>query len=212
MAKADIASAYRTVGVHPSHQHLLNFAWRDPATGVLRYYTDHRLPFGHAKAPELFCRISAAVRAMMAAMGYAATVVFVDDFFVIAADRPLCAAALAALAGLLAELGFEESLKKRLLPAQQQIFLGLLYDTASPGAYPVTVTGCRRRSCAKLRPLPPTWRPAKLYPCVLFSRPWVISIISAMLFGLRGRSRAASLLMQSGRLTACLWASAVSFL
>ena len=140
MAKADIASAYRTVGVHPSHQHLLNFAWRDPATGVLRYYTDHRLPFGHAKAPELFCRISAAVRAMMAAMGYAATVVFVDDFFVIAADRPLCAAALAALAGLLAELGFEESLKKRLLPAQQQIFLGLLYDTASPGAYPVTVT------------------------------------------------------------------------
>ena len=61
-------------------------------------------------------------------------------FFVIAADRPLCAAALAALSGLLAELGFEESLKKRLLPAQQQIFLGVLYDTASPGAYPVTVT------------------------------------------------------------------------
>jgi hypothetical protein len=71
MAKLDIRKAYRAIGVRPSQWHLLSFAWEDPTTtGITTYYIDTRLPFGHAKAPEAFCRIAAAVRAMMAAQGY----------------------------------------------------------------------------------------------------------------------------------------------
>lgn len=140
MAKVDVAQAYRTVGVHPDHHHLLSFDWRDPASGALRFYGDTRLPFGHAKAPELFCRISAAVRAILAAHGHGASVVFVDDFLLIGTTEPVCRAALRALSALLASLGFEESLPKRCEPAQRQVFLGLQYDTATPGPHPVTVT------------------------------------------------------------------------
>jgi len=140
MAKTDIEAAYRTVGVHPSQHHLLSFAWRDLHTGVMRYFSDTRLPFGHAKAPEIFCRLSAAVRAMMVTRGFDATVVFVDDFFLVAGEPAACQAAQDELSRLLRSLGFSESFKKRLSPSQCQIFLGLQYNSATPGPHPVTIT------------------------------------------------------------------------
>ena len=140
MAKLDISKAYRTVGVRPSQWHLLAFCWKDPSTGHTEYYIDTRWPFGHAKAPEVFCRISAAVRAMMAAAGFDATVVYVDDFLVVAGSQDACEAARAFLSQLLAELGFTENIPKRCAPAQTQIFLGLQYCTVATGPHPVTVT------------------------------------------------------------------------
>jgi hypothetical protein len=128
MAKVDISKAYRTVGVHPTQWHLLAFKWHD-ATGKPVYYIDTRWPFGHAKAPELFCRITAAVRAMMAAAGMPNVVVYVDDFFIIEATQLQCEHVRAALSQLLEQLGFTENIPKRLSPAQEQIFLGLQYCT-----------------------------------------------------------------------------------
>ena len=140
MAKLDIRKAYRAIGVRPEQWHLLAFAWQDPTTGVTTYYIDTRLPFGHAKAPEAFCRIAAAVRAMMAAQGYQATINYVDDFFVVEGTAEECELASQALSRLLPSLGFEENLPKRCPPATQQIFLGLLYNTAALGPHPMTIT------------------------------------------------------------------------
>jgi hypothetical protein len=111
-----------------------------PRAGITTYYIDTRLPFGHAKAPEAFCRIAAAVRAMMAAQGYQATVNYVADFSLVEGSVEECDAACHALACLLPSLGFEENLPKRCPPATQQIFLGLLYNTAAPGPHPMTIT------------------------------------------------------------------------
>jgi hypothetical protein len=193
--KVDVAQAYRTVGVHPDHHHLLSFAWRDPASGALRFYGDTRLPFGHAKAPELFCRISAAVRAILAAHGHGASVVFVDDFLLIGTTEPVCRAALRALSALLASLGFEESLPKRCEPAQRQVFLGLQYDTATPGPHPVTVT-VPKPSFTKQRTWPPNWQPHPQSPSGHYNQPLVTSTTSATLFGRRAHSRDASLTLQ----------------
>jgi hypothetical protein len=67
MAKTDIKSAYRTVHVHPTHRELLCFKY-SPADGEREvYYEDTRSPFGLKNAPETFCRLTAAVRAMMVA-------------------------------------------------------------------------------------------------------------------------------------------------
>lgn len=140
MAKLDIRKAYRTVGVRPSQWHLLSFAWTDHASGRTTYYIDTRLPFGHAKAPEAFCRLAAAVRAIMAARGFSAIINYVDDFFVVDGTEAACQAAADALAADLISLGFEQNLPKYCPPATSQIFLGLQYNTAAKGPAPITIT------------------------------------------------------------------------
>lgn len=133
MAKADISDAFRTVGVHPKHRDLLCFKMRDPETARWRYYRETRFPMGLKCSPEIFCRLSQAVRAMMAARGYAAVVVYVDDFFIAADTRAECQAALDILLDLLGRLGFTVSHKKTVLPCQSIVFLGIQLDTNCDG-------------------------------------------------------------------------------
>ena len=109
MAKVDIKAAFRTVGVHPAHWHLLGFQWRNPQEegGSPRYYIDTRCPFGLKCSPEIFCRITAAVKVMLAAQGIQAVVVYVDDFLIIALEEEECAKALELVLKILrSHLGF----------------------------------------------------------------------------------------------------------
>lgn len=139
MAKADVEAAFRTVGVHHKHWDVLAFQHDDKA-GVRRYYRDTRFPFGLKCSPEVFCRLSQAVRAMMAAMGIPAIVVYVDDFLVVADTEIACQAALDALLSLLEELGFTASPKKTVLPSQRLTFLGLLLESNCDGQGRMQVT------------------------------------------------------------------------
>ena len=132
MAKVDVKSAFRTIGVHPSHWTLLGFKTGSPG-GHQQYYVDTRFPFGLKNSPEIFCRISAAVRAMMAARGYTTTVVYVDDFLIIAETQTQCQFALDALLALLADLGFTVSAKKTVQPTQTIVFLGIQLSTNVDG-------------------------------------------------------------------------------
>lgn len=141
MAKVDISSAFRTVGVRPDHWELLGFSWRDPE-GRLRHFIDTRFPFGLTCSPEIFCRLSQAVRAVMAARGFPACVVYVDDFLVVGESAEACQAALDCLLGLLADLGFSVNPKKTVAPTQRLVFLGLQLSTNDEehaGAMSVTV-------------------------------------------------------------------------
>lgn len=104
MAKVDVANAYRTVGIHPADRKLTCFKWE--FDGVMRYCMDKRAMMGHAVSPSCFCRLSQAVRAILAAKGYEASVVFVDDFFQIEDLMEDCAQARDRLAALLGSLGF----------------------------------------------------------------------------------------------------------
>ena len=132
MAKVDVKSAFRTIGVHPSHWTLLGFKTGKPGERQ-QYYVDTRFPFGLKNSPEIFCRLSTAVRAMMAARGYTATVVYVDDFLIIAETQEQCHLALDALLALLADLGFTVSAKKTVHPTQTIVFLGIRLSTNVDG-------------------------------------------------------------------------------
>lgn len=138
MAKVDIKAAFRTVGVHPSHWRLLAYKWT--RRGIPEYYLDTRFPFGLRCSPEIFCRLSQAVRAMMAARGYDATVVYVDDFWIIAATEAECEEAKQTLVALLRSLGFTLSEHKIEGPAQTMAFLGLLLSTNHDGKGGMQVT------------------------------------------------------------------------
>ena len=140
MAKTDIKSAYRTVHVHPTHRELLCFKY-SPADGEREvYYEDTRSPFGLKNAPETFCRLTAAVRAMMVARGFKHVIVYVDDFLVMAETREECKRALDALLEVLRELGFTTCPKKTEQPTQTIMFLGMRLCTNEDGHGKMTVT------------------------------------------------------------------------
>lgn len=142
MAKVDVSSAFRTVGVRPDHWELLGFSWVSPprCRRRRRFFVDTRFPFGLTCSPEIFCRISQAVRAMMAALGHWACVVYVDDFLVVGDSQSACQAALDALLRLLAELGFTVNPKKTVLPSQSLVFLGLQLSSNVDGSGAMSVS------------------------------------------------------------------------
>jgi len=139
MAKVDIKSAFRTVGVLPAHWRLLGYQWTFE-DGRTRFFQDTRFPFGLKCSPEIFCRISQAVRAMLAAKGYRATVVYVDDFWVIAPTEAECEQAKQMLLSLLHNLGFTVSAHKVVGPLQKLDFCGLTLDTNADGRGQMRVT------------------------------------------------------------------------
>ena len=70
---------------------------------------DTRLPFGGKRSPEIFNRLTQAVRRIMAKKGFNAVVVYLDDFLVIGETKE---AAFDALLNLLQNLGFKISWSK----------------------------------------------------------------------------------------------------
>ena len=141
MAKLDVASAFRSVGVHPDHWELLGHKWKlQRHNNKVCFIINTRLPFGLACSPEIFCRLTAAVRAMMAAAGFEATFVYVDDFFVVEGTEQACQAAREALSALLPALGFTEKIAKRHDPSQTCVLLGLMYATNADGNGKMTIT------------------------------------------------------------------------
>jgi hypothetical protein len=77
---------------------------------------------------------------MMAAAGFDACVVYVDDFLVVGATAAACQQALDCLLRLLAELGFTISPAKTVLPTQTLVFLGLELATNVDGRGLMEVT------------------------------------------------------------------------
>lgn len=66
------------------------FAKLDLADKHYSYMIDERLPFGVARSPEIFNRITQAVRKVMKRKGYATKIVFQDDFLVIGRSYREC--------------------------------------------------------------------------------------------------------------------------
>lgn len=122
LAKIDISKAFRAVPVHRDHWELLSYEWRG------KYYTDTRLPFGLSNAPEIFCRLTAMVRLMMARRGFN-VIVYVDDFLMLHVDQLGCTAAFEGLCELLVALGFTINAAKNTPPCRDLVFLGVRLQT-----------------------------------------------------------------------------------
>ena len=130
MAKIDLKSAYRSVPIHPSNYAGTGLKWKFKGNKVkFTYFVDTRLLFGGKRSPEIFNRLTQAVRSIMAKKGYNAVVVYLDDFLVIGETKEACPAAFDALLSLLQNLGFKISWSKVQGPVQRLIFLGVLLDT-----------------------------------------------------------------------------------
>jgi hypothetical protein len=125
MAKMDISNAFREVPIRKDRWENLSFEWKG------KFYVDTRLPFGLSNAPEIFTRLTNLIRAMLNRRGIKATVVYVDDFLIVAETEEACAYAWNLLRELLTKLGFTVNMKvhKSVPPTTCLTFLGIILDT-----------------------------------------------------------------------------------
>ena len=94
MAKIDLKSAYRSIPIHPSNYAGTGLKWKFKGNKVkFTYFVDTRLPFGGKRSPEIFNRLTQAVRHIMAKKRFNAVVVYLDDFLVIGETKEACQAA-----------------------------------------------------------------------------------------------------------------------
>jgi len=123
MAKVDLLNAYRSVGLSESNHPFTGLHWKN------KYYFDTRLPFGARKSPQIFHRLTQAVRRMMERRGFKQVVVYLDDFLIIADSYSECLLAYNTLLSLLRSLGFSINYNKLVDPCQKLVFLGIELDT-----------------------------------------------------------------------------------
>ena len=131
MAKIDLRHAYRSVPIHPSNYTATGLKWWFAGDSKPTYFFDTRLPFGAKSSPEIFHRLTQAVRRMMERRGFHDVIVYLDDFLVIAPTKEECERAYHALSQLLRDLGFTISLKKLVPPTQCLTFLGIQLNTGT---------------------------------------------------------------------------------
>lgn len=123
MAKIDIRSAYRHIEIAPEHRHLHCYEF------LGRFFWDLRMSFGLRHAPEVFHRISMAVRWIAGKQGIAGLVAYLDDSLIVAPDRATCQRWLDCFLQLLADLGFVVNDDKLVGPCQCLTFLGVELDS-----------------------------------------------------------------------------------
>ncbi len=120
IAKVDLKSAYRSVGLHPSQYPFTGLKRTFCGETELTYLCDTRLCFGARKSPGIFHRLTQAIQCMMRHRGYT-NVVYLDDFLVIGRTQEECTDAHTALFKLLRMIGFSIAWDKVEGPTQGQM-------------------------------------------------------------------------------------------
>ena len=124
LAKVDVASAYRIVGVHPEDRLLLGMLW----DGGL--YVDTVLPFGLRSAPKIFTALADALEWIVRQAGVEVVLHYLDDFLLV--GRPAlaeCGTNLDTLLGVFERLRIPVAMDKLEGPATLITFLGIELDT-----------------------------------------------------------------------------------
>ena len=130
MAKIDLKSAYRSVGIRPSHYPLTGLQWVFEGHSAPTYLVDTRLMFGASQAVGIFHRLSNALVRMIQSRISGGTVInYLDDFLIIAPTKEECQNILDISLKLILSVGFEINWKKVCYPATQVTFLGIMLDS-----------------------------------------------------------------------------------
>lgn len=130
MAKIDLQSAYRSVPIHRDCYTTTGIKWTFSGSEDTTYMFDSRLPFGASMSPGIFQRITSSIQRMMQRRGYV-TLVYLDDFLILAATAQECYRAFHVLVSLLQRLGFTINWDKVSYPCQKLTFLGVLIDSVN---------------------------------------------------------------------------------
>ena len=128
--KIDLRHVYHSVPIHPSNYVATGLQWHFAGYDHPTYFFDTWLPFGAKCSPEIFHRLTQAIRRMMERRGFKTIVVYLDDFLVIGETKEECQQAFSTLLQLLIDLGFQISCRKVIGPTEKLVFLGVELDAS----------------------------------------------------------------------------------
>ena len=131
LAKIDLKSAYRSVNIHPSNYKYTGLKWHFKGDSKVTYMYDARLPFGAAKSPSIFQRLSSCVCRIVKKLYDCNAIVYIDDFLIIESSYEKCTHSMNMLLQVLRKLGFSINWNKVDTPSQQIVFLGVYIDTCN---------------------------------------------------------------------------------
>ena len=150
LAKIDIKSAYRIVGVHPEDRWLLGMLW----DGGL--YVDAALPFGLRSVPKIFMALADALEWIVRQTGVEVLLHYLDDFLLVGGPASeQCRVNLRKLLDVFARLSIPVAMEKLEGPTTLLSFLGIELDTR------LMVLRLPQEKLVELRVLLSGWRAKK---------------------------------------------------
>ena len=129
IAKSDMKSAFRNLGICKKHWKFLIMKAVSPLDGKTYYFVDKCLPFGASISCSHFQRFSNAVKHIVAWRTKKNLVNYLDDYFFAAQLKLLCNNQVKEFLKVCEEIAFPVSLEKTFWASTKLTFLGLLIDT-----------------------------------------------------------------------------------
>ena len=129
VAKSDLISAFRILGIHPRFWRYLVMKAQCPKDQKIYYFVDKCLPFSSAISCAVFQKISDAIAHLVKFRTGRDNVNYLDDYFFVACLKLLCNNQVRTFMQVCGEIGFPVSMDKTVWASTQMTFLGLLIDT-----------------------------------------------------------------------------------
>ena len=131
IAKSDMKSAFRNLGMSPEDFCWLIMKAESPIDGKTYYFVDKCLPFGASINCSHFQRFSNAVAHIVKHRNRRNLVNYLDDYFFAALMKLLCNGQVNAFLQVCQEICFPVSLEKTFWASTKLTFLGFLIDTVN---------------------------------------------------------------------------------
>ena len=131
VAKSDLHSAFRNLGIAKRYWKYLVMKARNPLDGKFYYFVDKCLPFGAAISCALFQQFSNALAHIVKVRTQSDLINYLDDFFFAAIKNFLCNMHVREFLQVCESVRFPVSLEKTVWSTTRLVFLGLLIDTVS---------------------------------------------------------------------------------
>ena len=131
VAKSDIKSAFRNLGIMKRHWRYLFMKAQSPLDGHTYYFVYKCLPFGVSISCSHFQRFSNAVKHVVQWTTKKDLVNYVDDYFFAALRKFLCNKQVTAFLEVCDKISFPISLEKTFWGCTKLTFLGFLIDTVN---------------------------------------------------------------------------------
>ena len=129
IAKSDMKSAFRNLGIRPEDWKFLVMKATSPFDGRTYYFVDKCLPFGASISCSHFQRFSNAVKHIVQWRTKQNIVNYLDDYFFAALMKLLCNNQVKEFLAVCDTISFPVSLEKTFWATTKLTFLGLLIDT-----------------------------------------------------------------------------------
>ena len=129
IAKSDMSSAFRHLGIKKKHWPYLIMKAVSPLDGKTYYFVDKCLPFSASISCSHFQAFSDAVAFLVQSRTLKCTINYLDDYFFAAICKALCDMQVRTFIEICKMIRFPVSLEKTFWGTTQLTFLGMLLDT-----------------------------------------------------------------------------------